>query len=80
MIECDVVPAAALHTPALTPRTIGEFLALLTGTPATGDEDLARDVEEAVAVQPEPVNSPAWDRLSIPAELPRRGTGTDQRG
>jgi hypothetical protein len=53
---------AALHMPAPPRRSIEECVALLTeDSPATIDEDFARDVAEAVAAHREPLNPPAWD-------------------
>jgi antitoxin (DNA-binding transcriptional repressor) of toxin-antitoxin stability system len=53
---------AVLHTPAPPRRSIEECIALLPeNSPATIDEDFARDVAEAVAAHREPLNPPAWD-------------------
>jgi len=53
---------AVLHTPAPPRRCIEECIAVLPeDSPATIDEDFARDVAEAVATHREPLNPPAWD-------------------
>jgi antitoxin (DNA-binding transcriptional repressor) of toxin-antitoxin stability system len=62
VIEDGPLTVAVLHTPAPPRRSIEECIALLPeDSPATIDEDFARDVEEAVAAHREPLNPPAWD-------------------
>jgi antitoxin (DNA-binding transcriptional repressor) of toxin-antitoxin stability system len=62
VIESDTHPVAVLHMPVPPRRSIEECIALLPeDSPATIDEDFARDVEEAVAAHREPLNPPAWD-------------------
>jgi antitoxin (DNA-binding transcriptional repressor) of toxin-antitoxin stability system len=62
VIEDGSLTVAVLHTPAPPRRSIEECIALLPeDSPATIDEDFARDVEEAVAAHREPLNPPAWD-------------------
>jgi antitoxin (DNA-binding transcriptional repressor) of toxin-antitoxin stability system len=62
IIEDGPITVAVLHTPTPSRRSIEECIALLPeDSPATIDEDFARDVEEAVAVHREPLNPPAWD-------------------
>jgi len=62
VIESDAAPVAVLRTPAPPRRSIEECIALLPeDSPATIDEDFARDVQEAVAAHREPLNPPAWD-------------------
>jgi antitoxin (DNA-binding transcriptional repressor) of toxin-antitoxin stability system len=62
VIEDGPVTVAVLHTPSPPRRSIEECIALLPeDSPATIDEDFARDVAEAVAAQREPLNPPAWD-------------------
>jgi antitoxin (DNA-binding transcriptional repressor) of toxin-antitoxin stability system len=62
VIESDTHPVAVLRTPAPPRRSIEECIALLPEeSPATIDEDFARDVEAAVAAHREPLNPPAWD-------------------
>ena len=62
VIEDGPLTVAVLHTPAPPRRSIEECIALLPEhSPATIDEDFARDVEEAVAAHREPLNPPAWD-------------------
>ena len=62
VIESDAAPVAILRTPAPPRRSIEECIALLPeDSPATIDEDFARDVQEAVAMHREPLNPPAWD-------------------
>jgi antitoxin (DNA-binding transcriptional repressor) of toxin-antitoxin stability system len=62
VIEDGALTVAVLRTPAPPRRSIEECIALLPeDSPATIDEDFARDVEEAVAAHREPLNPPAWD-------------------
>jgi antitoxin (DNA-binding transcriptional repressor) of toxin-antitoxin stability system len=62
VIEDGSLTVAVLHTPAPPRRSIEECIALLPeDSPATIDEDFARDVEEAVAAHGEPLNPPVWD-------------------
>ena len=62
VIEDGSLTVAVLHTPVPPRRSIEECIALLPErSPATIDEDFARDVEEAVAAHREPLNPPAWD-------------------
>ena len=62
IIEDGSLTVAVLHTPAPPRRSIEECIALLPeDSPATIDEDFARDVAEAVAAHREPLNPPAWD-------------------
>jgi antitoxin (DNA-binding transcriptional repressor) of toxin-antitoxin stability system len=62
VIEDGPEAVAILHTPVPKRRTIAECIAMLPeDSPATIDEDFARDVEEAVAAHREPLNPPAWD-------------------
>ena len=62
IIEDGSLAVAVLHTPAPPRRSIEECIALLPeDSPATIDEDFARDVAEAVARHREPLNPPAWD-------------------
>jgi antitoxin (DNA-binding transcriptional repressor) of toxin-antitoxin stability system len=62
IIEDGSQTIAVLHTPAPPHRSIEECIALLPeDSPATIDEDFARDVAEAVAAHREPLNPPAWD-------------------
>lgn len=62
VIEEDSLTVAVLHTPTPPRRSIEECIALLPeDSPATIDEDFARDVEEAVAAHREPLNPPAWN-------------------
>jgi antitoxin (DNA-binding transcriptional repressor) of toxin-antitoxin stability system len=62
VIKDGPMTVAVLHTPAPPRRSIEECIALLPeDSPATIDEDFARDVEEAVAAHREPLNPPAWD-------------------
>ena len=61
IIEDGSLTVAVLHTPAPPHRSIEECIALLAeDSPATIDEDFARDVAEAVATHREPLNPPAW--------------------
>jgi antitoxin (DNA-binding transcriptional repressor) of toxin-antitoxin stability system len=60
VIEDGSLTVAVLHLPAPPNRSIEECIALLPeDSPATIDEDFARDVEEAVAANREPLNPPA---------------------
>ena len=62
VIENGKLPVAVLHSPAPPRRSIEECVALLPeDSPATIDEDFARDVEAAFAAHREPLNPPAWD-------------------
>jgi antitoxin (DNA-binding transcriptional repressor) of toxin-antitoxin stability system len=62
IIEDGALTVAVLHLPAPQRRSIEECIALLKeDSPATIDEDFARDVEAAVAAHREPLNPPAWD-------------------
>jgi hypothetical protein len=62
IIEDGSLTVAVLHTPAPPRRSIEERIALLPeDSPATIDEDFARDAAEAVARHREPLNAPAWD-------------------
>jgi antitoxin (DNA-binding transcriptional repressor) of toxin-antitoxin stability system len=62
VIEDGPLTVAVLHTPMPPCRSIEECIALLPeDSPATIDEDFARDVEEAVAAHREPLTPPAWD-------------------
>ena len=50
VIENDSQPVAVMHPPSTAGRSIEECIALLPAdSPATIDEDFARDVEEAAA-------------------------------
>jgi antitoxin (DNA-binding transcriptional repressor) of toxin-antitoxin stability system len=61
VIESDARPIAVLHTPVPPRRSIEECIALLPqNSPATIDEDFARDVQAAVAAHRESLNPPAW--------------------
>jgi antitoxin (DNA-binding transcriptional repressor) of toxin-antitoxin stability system len=62
VIEDGPITVAVLHTPAPPRRSIEECVAMLSeDSPATIDEDFARDVVEAVAAHREPLNPLAWD-------------------
>jgi len=62
IIEDGPLTVAVLHTPTPPCRSIEEYIALLPeDSPATIDEELARDVAEAAAAHREPLNPPAWD-------------------
>lgn len=62
VIESDAHPVAVIHMPAPPRRSIEECIALLPQeSPATVDEDFARDVRDAVDSHREPLNPPAWD-------------------
>jgi antitoxin (DNA-binding transcriptional repressor) of toxin-antitoxin stability system len=62
VIEDGPLTVAVLHAPTPPRRSIEECIALLPeDSPATIDEDFARDVEEAVAAHRELLNPPAWD-------------------
>ena len=62
VIEDGPLTVAVLHAPTPPRRSIEECIALWPeDSPATIDEDFARDVEEAVAAHREPLNPPAWD-------------------
>lgn len=62
VIESDAHPVAVIHMPAPPRRSIEECIALLPQeSPATIDEDFARDVRDAVDSHREPLNPPAWD-------------------
>jgi antitoxin (DNA-binding transcriptional repressor) of toxin-antitoxin stability system len=62
VIESEAAPVAVLRMAVPPRRSIEECIALLPEeSPATIDEDFARDVEEAVAAHREPLNPPAWD-------------------
>jgi hypothetical protein len=62
IIEDGPLTVAVLHTPAPPRRSIEECIALLPeNSPATIDEDFARDVAEAVADLRGPLRPPAWD-------------------
>ena len=62
VIEDGSLTVAVLHTPAPPRRSIEECIALLPeDSPATIDEDFAKDVEEAIAIHREPLNPSAWD-------------------
>jgi antitoxin (DNA-binding transcriptional repressor) of toxin-antitoxin stability system len=62
VIEDGPLTVAVLHAPTPPRRSIEECIALLPeDSPATIDEDFARDVEGAVAAHREPLNPPAWD-------------------
>lgn len=62
VIEDGALTVAVLHTPAPPRRSIEECIALLPeDSPATIDEDFARDVAAAVEAHREPLNPPVWD-------------------
>ncbi len=62
IIESGAMPIAVLHAPVPLRRSIVECIALLPeDSPATIDEDFARDVEAAVDAHREPLDPPAWD-------------------
>lgn len=62
VIESGTSPAAVLRMAAPPRRSIEECIALLPAdSPATIDEDFARDVTAAIAAHREPLNPPAWD-------------------
>lgn len=62
VIEAGTSPVAVLRNPTPPRRSIEECIALLQeNSPATVDEDFARDVEEAVTAHREPLAPPAWD-------------------
>ena len=62
VIEDGALPVAVLHAPVPPRRSIEECLALLPeDSPATVDEEFARDVEAAIAAHREPLDPPAWD-------------------
>jgi antitoxin (DNA-binding transcriptional repressor) of toxin-antitoxin stability system len=62
VIQDGSLTVAVLHTPVPPRRSIEECIALLPeDSPATIDEDFARDVEDAIAAHREPLNPPAWD-------------------
>ena len=62
IIEDGSLTVAVLHTPAPPRRSIEECIALLPeDSPATIDEDFARDVADAAAAHREPLNPPEWD-------------------
>jgi antitoxin (DNA-binding transcriptional repressor) of toxin-antitoxin stability system len=66
VIESDAA-LVVLRTPAPPRRSIEEAIALLPeDSPATIDEDFARDVQEAVSAHREPLDPAAWDRSSTP--------------
>jgi hypothetical protein len=62
-VSWGVPPVGVSATPnSVTFTTIEECVAMLSeDSPATIDEDFARDVAEAVAAHREPLNPPAWD-------------------
>lgn len=61
IIESGAVPIAVLHAPVPPRRSIAECIALLPeDSPATIDEDFARDVRAAVEAHREPLDPPAW--------------------
>jgi antitoxin (DNA-binding transcriptional repressor) of toxin-antitoxin stability system len=60
VIESDACPVAVIRTPAPPRRSIEEVVASLPkNSPATIDEDFARDVEAAIAAHREPLNAPS---------------------
>jgi antitoxin (DNA-binding transcriptional repressor) of toxin-antitoxin stability system len=60
VIEEGSTPVAVLHLPAPPRRSIEECIALLPeNSPATIDEEFARDVE--TAAHSEPLEPPTWD-------------------
>jgi antitoxin (DNA-binding transcriptional repressor) of toxin-antitoxin stability system len=62
IVENGSHPVAVMHAPAPQRRSIEECIARLPEhSPATIDENFARDVEEAVAAHREPLNPPSWD-------------------
>lgn len=62
VIEEDSRPIAVLRSPDPPRATIEERIALLPeNSPATIDEDFARDVAAAVAAHRESLNPPEWD-------------------
>jgi antitoxin (DNA-binding transcriptional repressor) of toxin-antitoxin stability system len=62
VIEDGTLTVAVLQPPVPLRRSIEECLALLPeDSPATIDEDFARDVEEAVAANRESLNPASWD-------------------
>lgn len=62
VIESGTASVAILRTATPPRRSIEECIALLPeDSTATIDEDFARDVQEAVAAHPEPLNPPVWD-------------------
>lgn len=62
VIESGTAPIAVLRMAAPPRRLIEDCVALLPeASPATIDEDFARDVQEAVNAHREPLNAPAWD-------------------
>jgi antitoxin (DNA-binding transcriptional repressor) of toxin-antitoxin stability system len=62
VIEDGTSPVAILRAAMPPRRSIEECMALLPAdSPATIDEDFARDVAAAVAVHRDPLNPPAWD-------------------
>ena len=72
---------AVLHTPAQPRRSIEECIALLPeDSPATIDEDFARDVAEAVTTLREPLNPPAREPYSTPACSSRQSARAAMHG
>jgi antitoxin (DNA-binding transcriptional repressor) of toxin-antitoxin stability system len=62
VIQNGAFPVAVLHALVPPRRTIEDCVALLPeDSPATIDEDFARDVAAAVAAHREPLTPPAWD-------------------
>jgi antitoxin (DNA-binding transcriptional repressor) of toxin-antitoxin stability system len=62
VIEDGPLTVAVLHMPSPPRRSIEECIALLPeDSPATIDEDFARDVEAVIAAHREPLNPLAWD-------------------
>jgi len=62
VIEDGSLTVAVLHLPFPKRRSIEECIALLpVDSPATIDEDFARDIAEAVVAHREPLNPPARD-------------------
>ncbi|HTX77940.1 MAG TPA: hypothetical protein VMD29_17150 [Terracidiphilus sp.] len=62
VIDSGTHGVAVRLAPVLPRRTAEEILALLPkDSPATIDEEFARDVEAAIAAHREPLNVPDWD-------------------
>jgi len=62
VIESGKLPAAVIHAPVPSRRSISECVALLPeDSMATIDPDFVRDVEAAVESHREPLEPPAWD-------------------
>ncbi len=62
IIESGKLPVAVIHPPAPPRRSISEVIALLPeDSTAIMDPDFAKDIEEAIESNREPLQPPAWD-------------------